>query len=129
MLHMLKEYQHYELPFVGVNFGRLGFLMNDITDYTALPKDMDQLDFVTEQLPHVTAIDAAGKEYATSMVNDLVIGKGVLDYLYCTVQTSEKTYHIQGTALILSTAIGSTAYWLSNGGPIIPLSSNLRGIM
>lgn len=129
MLHMMKEYQQHELPFMGVNFGRLGFLMNDITDYTALPHDMEAFDFVTEQLPHVTAIDGAGKEYTTHMVNDLVIGKGVLDYLYCTVQTSDKTYHIQGTALIVATAIGSTAYWLSNGGPIIPLSSNLRGIM
>lgn len=63
------------------------------------------------------------------MVNDLVIGKGILDYFYCTVQTNEQTYHIQGTALILATAIGSTAYWLSNGGPVIPLSSNVRGIM
>ena len=95
MLHMLKEYQHYDLPFVGVNFGRLGFLMNDITDYTALPHDMEELDFVTEQLPHVTTIDGAGKEYTTHMVNDLAIGKGILDYFYCTVQTADQTYHVQ----------------------------------
>lgn len=59
MLHMMKEYQKHELPFVGVNFGRLGFLMNDFVDYTILPQSMDELDFVTEQLPHVTVVDAA----------------------------------------------------------------------
>ena len=95
MLHMMKEYQQHGLPFVGVNFGRLGFLMNDIADYAALPQDIEEFDFVTEKLPYVTAIDAAGKEYTTHMVNDLAIGKGILDYFYCTVQTAQQTYHIQ----------------------------------
>lgn len=59
----------------------------------------------------------------------MVLGKEVLDYFRYTVQIGDQTYHIQGTALILATAIGSTAYWLSNGGPVIPLASQMRGIM
>lgn len=129
MMHILKQYQQYNLPFVGVNFGRLGFLMNSFDDYAALPKNLDELDIVRETLPCVTVIDTDGKEHSTHMVNDLVIGKSVLDYFCYTVQIAEQTEHIQGTALMLSTAIGSTAYWLSNGGPVIPLDSKLWGIM
>lgn len=129
MMHILKEYQEYNLPFVGVNFGRLGFLMNAIDDYSQLPTRLEELDIVIEKLPLVTVVDAEGNSYTTHMVNDLVIGKGVLDYFCYTVSQGKQTWQIQWTALIVSTAIGSTAYWLSNGGPVMPLWSQVRGMM
>lgn len=105
MLHALKQYHHYNIPFVGVNFGRLGFLLNDIIDYETIPKYMKELTIITQQLPHITVIDRSGKEYTTYMVNDVIVGGSVLDYFDYTVSTQSDTYHIQGTALIVSTAI------------------------
>lgn len=95
MMHILKEYQEYSLPFVGVNFGRLGFLMNAIADYSQLPTHLEELDIVSEKLPLVTVVDTEGNTYTTHMVNDLVIGKGVLDYFCYTVSQGKQAWQIQ----------------------------------
>lgn len=129
MLDTIKKYQSYNLPFVGINFWTVGFLMNTITDYDLLPDDITALDIVTENLPHITMTDAQGQTHTCNAINDVIIGKNLIDYFSFHVTTQSRSQTIKGSGLILTTPIGSTAYRLSNGWPIMQLDSNIRWLM
>jgi NAD+ kinase len=129
MLDSIKKYQSYQLPFIGVNFWTLGFLMNTVTNYDDLPTSLDQYTIITENLPHVTMEDTDGNIHTCNAINDIIIGKKLIDYFSFNVQTETESYTIKGTGLILSTPIGSTAYRHSNGGDIMELDSDTRWLM
>lgn len=58
-----------------------------------------------------------------------MIGGNILDYFGFAVDSEWFTKQIFWTGLILSTALWSSGYWLGNGWPIMPMQSNLWGIM
>jgi len=89
--------------------------MNTISNYDDLPTSLDQYTIITEKLPHITMEDTDGNIHTCNAINDIIIGKKLIDYFSFHVQTETESYTIKGTGLILSTPIGSTAYWHSNG--------------
>lgn len=129
MLDTIKKYHTYNIPFVGINFGAIWFLMNNITDYNYIPKTMEELNIITENLPKVTMIDIEGKTYSINAINDVIIWKNVVDYFNFHITTDDKKQTIRGTGIMITTPIWSTAYWLNNGWPIMPLHSDIRGVM
>jgi len=119
-----------QTPILGVNLGRLGFLAD------VLPSELgDALDalyagnFVTEE-HSVIQIETEGGTIGGSpyALNDIAILKrdnaAMIQIRTCIDGEYLVTYQADG--LIVSTPTGSTAYSLSNGGPIItPQSGNL----
>jgi NAD+ kinase len=119
MLRALKRYLGTAVAVLGVNFGRVGFL-------TAVPADelttgLERAfggDYAVVELPTLEA--EAGGERATA-VNDAVVGSSVLGRMI------ELGWSVGGEDLgvlacdgvIASTPSGSTAYNLSNGGPVL----------
>lgn len=113
-----------ELPMLGINFGRLGFLTS-ITEETLLEatdqisRGMYRLDarsglVVESDVPDLFGEDVFG-------LNDLTIHKAQSNEMI-TVHTylnGEFLNSYWGDGLIISTPTGSTAYNLSCGGPII----------
>lgn len=112
------------VPIVGVNLGRLGFLTEITCD--ELPEMLERLISGDYQVSDRMMLDAFihrnGKAIGQfTVVNDIVINKGALariidmetyvDGRYLT------TYKADG--LIVSTPTGSTGYNLAAGGPII----------
>jgi len=112
------------VPIVGVNLGRLGFLTEITCD--ELPEMLERLISGDYQVSDRMMLDAFihrnGKVVGQfTVVNDIVINKGALariidmetyvDSRYLT------TYKADG--LIVSTPTGSTGYNLAAGGPII----------
>lgn len=89
--------------------------MNTITDYDLLPDSIIDLDIITENLPHITMTDAENKTHTCNAINDVIIGKNLIDYFTFQVSTASRSQTIKGSGLILTTPIGSTAYRLSNG--------------
>ena len=119
--HKLSEHQ---VPLLGVNLGRLGFLADIPADAIA-----ENLDAILEGqykedercLLHA-AVSRQGKIVNESeAINDLIIQK------WNTARLIEFDTHIDGTlvnnqrsdGLIVATPTGSTAYALSTGGPIL----------
>jgi NAD+ kinase len=111
----------YDLPLVGINLGRLGFLV-DITPHQI----EDRLDQIVEGAYNAdarTLLDARldGGPEAGRALNDVVIHK------WNTVRMIEFETYIDGRfvnvqrsdGLIVATPTGSTAYALSGGGPLI----------
>src|SRR6478735_4042651 len=97
MLRALHAFLGTGTPVIGVNFGRVGFL-------SAIPRD---------------EVEAGGQRHVA--VNDAVVTSGVLGRMV------ELEWSIGGEdfgsvpcdGLICSTPSGSTAYNLSNGGPVL----------
>ena len=112
------------VPLIGVNLGRLGFLV-DISPQAALTSLDEILEgrFREEQRQLLEAKILRGSETIAvqSAVNDVVIHSWIstsmieivtyIDGIYLNCQRSD--------GLIVSTPTGSTAYALSGGGPIL----------
>lgn len=128
-LHSVLNIRNFEIPVIGVNSGRLGFLadisagqINDaLTNilnhkYTIAERSLLEVDFVgSENLDFNYALNeiTVSKTDTSSMINIAVyVGNELLN-----------NYWADG--LIVSTPTGSTAYSLSVGGPILtPDSEN-----
>jgi NAD+ kinase len=119
MLRALKRFLGTGVPVLGINFGRVGFLAgiqhDELED--GLRRAFDG-DFVTHELPTLEA-EVGGERHPA--VNDIVAASGSLGRMV------ELRWSIAGEDLgtvpcdgvISSTPTGSTAYNLSNGGPVL----------
>jgi NAD+ kinase len=128
MLAAAKQFMASELPIMGVNLGRLGFLAEFAVGnlehaFEALLKGEYIIENRTmlETSVHRTNDDGYDLSEMMYALNDFVIHKKdfarmiTIDATIDGVPVAE--YHADG--LIISTPTGSTAYSLSSGGPII----------
>lgn len=122
----------YDIPILGLNKGRLGFLFQ--IDDQGWQHTLDQLltgDYWIEKrmmlsAEHFRAGESLGARQA---VNDVVVARGsMMRPIHIKASIDDQyltTYVCDG--LIASTATGSTAYALAAGGPILP--PELRNIL
>ena len=124
LLNAARSLAHYELPLLGFNLGRLGFL----TDIS--PEDMaEKLDrvLVGDYLEEprgllFTSIYRQGELINQSCAfNDVVVHKwnGARMLEYETYIDGQFINSTRSDGLIVSTPTGSTGYALSGGGPIL----------
>lgn len=117
------------VPIVGINMGRLGYLA-DISP-TEIDKAITMLyngDFITEShaVIQVEALDGklAGTPFALNDISVLKQDSASMITIHAKIDT-ENLVTYQADGLIVSTPTGSTAYSLSNGGPIIMPQTNV----
>ncbi len=132
ILGQARRFVDLDIPILGVNLGNLGFLAEfDLADFKAqFDALIERPEFVTKSRLMVEARtfresdDPAKPESAYARylaLNDAVITAGP-PYRMIELGLELEGYRtapIQGDGLIVSTAIGSTAYSVSSGGPII----------
>ena len=122
----------HDIPIMGINKGRLGFLYQILEG--GWEKMIDQLlsgDFWVEKrmmlrTDHLRAGETLGSWQA---LNDAVVSRGMLlrpIHVQASVDDQYLTTYV-ADGLIASTATGSTAYALASGGPILP--PELRNIL
>lgn len=113
-------------PVLGVNFGMLGFLSG--ASHDSLEAAVEALAagaYRTVELPGLE-VDLAGRGTATA-VNDVVATGGITgrvnELAWRIVGADGATLDDMGTlvcdGIVLATPVGSTAYNLSNGGPVM----------
>ena len=113
----------YDLPIIGVNLGKLGYLSEVEPDKLINLKRLLCGDYRTEErmLLCVKKGEEISGFFDRHAINDIIISHesflGIGDITLETKKGESFTYRADG--LILSTPIGSTAYSLSAGGPII----------
>ncbi len=111
------------VPVLGVNMGRLGFLADILP--SEVEKALDEIysgQYKTEEHT-VIQIEAEGEpiEGSPFALNDIALLKrddAAMITIRCSID-GEYLVTYQADGLIVSTPTGSTAYNLSNGGPII----------
>ena len=112
------------IPIIGVNMGRLGFLASvGPEDIETVLDSICRGEYFVDKLAmvQVETTRGDGREIQQCALNDIAVLKRD-NASMISIRTSINgeyivTYHADG--LIVSTPTGSTAYSLSNGGPII----------
>lgn len=124
LLHAARAMAAHQVPLLGINLGRLGFLV-DVS-----PADIESAldailagEYQTDARALLSAVVVAGSEpqRVYSALNDVVIHKWntarliefetYIDGIFVNAQRSD--------GLIIATPTGSTAYALSGGGPLV----------
>lgn len=129
MLNIARKLAPFNVPLVGINQGRLGFL-TDLSIDTMFETLGSMLDgqYVTEQrmllYVEVARDDVA---YNALALNDVAVNRGVGGNMieFEVRINGEYVYLLRSDGLIVATPTGSTAYALSSGGPILHPSLDL----
>jgi NAD+ kinase len=124
MLNVAREMIEFDVPLVGVNQGRLGFLTD--VSIEGMLETMDEIlegEFAAEErfLLH-TAVRRQGQIISQAYAfNDVVVSKGVSGRLIEleVFIDGQFVYSQRSDGLVVATPTGSTAYALSAGGPIL----------
>ena len=118
---MLRAFHEYlnRAPVIGVNFGRFGFLASMQPD--ELEEGLRRAfagEYVVLELPTLDYELNGGRSVA---VNDVVVGSGSLGRLVELEWAigGESLGMVPSDAIIAATPSGSTAYNLSNNGPVL----------
>jgi len=124
MLHAASMAGGKDVPLLGVNRGRLGFL-TDVSPHQML-ESLDQIfggNYSRESRLRLAAtlVSSNGNEITGLALNDVVLQRRdtgrMLDFETRIADRYVNTY--MGDGLVVATPTGSTAYALSCGGPII----------
>lgn len=124
MLNAARQLAEFDVPLVGINQGRLGF-MTDIALGTMIENIAAMLEgkFSREQRFLLNAEVLRDGEVAFQMLalNDVVVNKGEIGRMIeLEVKVDGELIHVlRADGLIVSTPTGSTAYALSANGPIL----------
>lgn len=119
MLSAAKDFQHLDVPFVGINLGKVGFMADldygnvdqnliEVLKGNCLPETKETIDCIYN-----------GKSYTA--YNEIVLHtQKSYKLMQFEVKVNDNfVYRKRADGLIISTSNGSTAYSLSAGGPIV----------
>jgi NAD+ kinase len=124
VLRAARALSPFDIPLLGVNLGRLGFLtMTTIDQFDEAMGDVLAGRFTIEERALLDArLVRAGKEVVRALaLNDVVVarGKEVRSINVAVRVDGEPLIVYWADGLIVATATGSTAYGFSVGGPLI----------
>jgi NAD+ kinase len=119
MLRALRRFLGTGVPVIGVNYGRVGFLTAIAGDQ--LEQGISRVFEGDYRCVDLSTVDVVVDGERRAAVNDVVVAGGQLGRMI------ELSYSISGEelgiqpcdALICASPAGSTAYNLSNGGPVL----------
>jgi NAD+ kinase len=124
MLSVARRLAQHDVPLIGINQGRLGFL-TDIPLARLEPTLASMLDgrFVEERrrMLDATVRRADGETVGALALNDVVVNRGSLGTMieFAVEIDGRFAFAMRADGMIVATPTGSTAYALSAGGPIL----------
>ena len=129
LLNSARKYLDYEIPVLGINMGRVGFLTDiKVDDFEKSLSDILDGNYVIEER---NLVSAKFNETHLYGLNEVVIHSGSYAQLmrYQLSVNDKIVYEQRSDGLIVATPTGSTAYALSAGGPIIHPSLDVWTIL
>jgi NAD kinase len=122
MLHAIRQHWRMRLPFLGLNAGHLGHLMNEV-----LPADLSGAEFVLHRMPmlRVDTVGEDGGERRDLAFNDAWVerdsGQGA--WLRVEVNGEPRLKKVVCDGLLVATPSGSSAYARAMGATPVPLNA------
>ncbi|SDA28425.1 NAD+ kinase [Nitrosospira sp. Nsp18] len=134
MLNIARKLAPFNVPLLGINQGRLGFL-TDLSIDSMLETLGSMLDgqYFKERrmLLYVEVVSDNVPAYSALALNDVAVNRGVGGNMieFEVHINGEYVYSLRSDGLIVATPTGSTAYALSSGGPILHPSLDLIALV
>lgn len=134
MLNIARKLAPFNVPLVGINQGRLGFL-TDLSIDSMVETLGAMLDgrYVMERrmLLYVEVMRHDTNVFSALALNDVAVNRGVGGNMieFEVRINGEYVYSLRSDGLIVATPTGSTAYALSAGGPILHPSLDLIALV
>lgn len=122
LLGLARTVAMHNVPLLGINLGRLGFLADiSLNKMVASLRAVQRGEYITDNRAVLEVSTESEPEIGIWALNDVSIGKGESGSLIQMKVTidGEFAYNLRSDGLVVSTPTGSTAYALSAGGPII----------
>ncbi len=141
MLGIARQLAPYNVPLIGINQGRLGFMTDIPLDATVIVLnemlagryEVEERTLLRGTVHRADAVDAGpsrtGDVFQALALNDIVVSRGAVSGMVeLTVDVDDRfMYSQRSDGLIVATPTGSTAYSLSANGPI--MHPGLRGFL
>jgi NAD+ kinase len=113
-----------KIPVFGINLGRLGFIteFNKTDFYENLGQILDgKYEIIKKQLYSLKINNRGNVREEGIFFNDAVFNKNDIARMFSLSleANNEHVYNLTGDGLIISSTVGSTAYSLAAGGPIV----------
>jgi len=129
MLQTMHRFMNTGKPIYGMNFGSVGFLMNDYSEDDLLVRIDRALPEAIAPL-HMRAEDVSGEVVEAQAINEVSLFRQSYQAakLRITVDEHVRMEELICDGVMVATPAGSTAYNLSAHGPIIPLDAPLLAL-
>ncbi len=126
MLRALHTFTNVDLPIFGLNFGTLGFLLNEYKNQDLIERISAAQSYEIHPLS-MNATDIDGKTYSKIAYNEVSLLRQTHSSakLMIFVNDEVRMPLLVCDGIMLSTPVGSTAYNSSANGPIVPLTANI----
>lgn len=126
MLRALHKFTDVDLPIFGLNFGTLGFLLNEYKNQDLAERISAAQSYEIHPL-RMNATDTDGKTYSKLAYNEVSLLRQTHSSakLMIFVNDEVRMPLLVCDGIMLSTPVGSTAYNSSANGPIVPLTANI----
>ena len=129
MIGAIRELCHLNIPFLGVNIGKLGFL----TDLQLGSLDIELPKILEGQYQEESRnlLEISNSKKSFLAVNEVVMHSGELAKMtsFSLFKNNNLVANHKSDGLIVSSATGSTAYMYSGGGPVLYPTLDVFAIM
>ncbi len=134
LLSVARTLAPHQVPIIGINLGRLGFLTDiPIDELETTLRDMLDGNYTYDDrmLLGASVVRKRRKVFNTLALNDVVVSRGAMGSMieFEVYVDGQFAYNLRSDGLIIATPTGSTAYSLSSGGPILHPSLPALGLV
>lgn len=129
MLRSLHKFMADEKPIFGMNYGSVGFLMNELRE-DALPERLSRAVISRIHPLAMRATDIDGNTHERLAINEVSLFRTTYQAgkLQIAINDKVRMQELICDGALVSTPAGSTAYNLSAHGPILPLEAQLLAL-
>lgn len=126
MLLALHKFTDVDLPIYGLNLGTFGFLLNEYKNKDLVKRIENAQSYVIKPL-RMIATDMKGDMHKAIAYNEvsLLRQRHYSAKIMVSVNDEVRLPLLVCDGIMLSSAVGSTAYNSSVGGPIVPMNANI----
>lgn len=130
LLDVMHQFLSSNIAFYGINYGTIGFLLNEKFEPSDLPEKL--LNVEETKLPVIISKmeQADGKVLTAYAINEISLfresGQVIKVRIY--IDGKKRMEELVGDGIVLSTFAGSTAYNFSLHGPVLPPSCNMLSL-
>jgi NAD+ kinase len=129
MLQTLHAFLHRNRPIYGMNFGSIGFLMNEFSE-DGLEERLAAAEAARVHPLRMTATTREGKSVEALAFNEVSLLRETRQAAKIRILVDAKVRipELICDGVLISTPAGSTAYNLSAHGPILPIDADLLAV-